>query len=505
MLGAAAGIPQQQQQQQQQSSPAPSPPPPAPRPTYVSESGNWDEDEGEEADADDPAAAGRSPYGARVAAAYSLARSSPAAAERQLAALLAEAPATSAAWFVWAQVAAGSRRPAMARDLFRAAAAAAKAELSAAEAARAPLALSQPMSARLAKVLRVWARMEWDVSLNGAARRLWRAAANEAFRYPRRLAAGVGGVVLHAWAAAEYERDNLRNARIVIGEALRKCSNDTAVNVLGGSIVARGGDVEGARALFLRAYQLDRRERREKQLYIAWPRLEAEAGNAERARVLYQRGLAAHPNSAKLLNVYASFEAKQGNADLARQLHAHALTLDPRSATTMHNRVSWATLELDGGNVEAARQLLREGLDLHPRFGAALVLMARLERQAGDYDLAEAYVRRAYKAGHAFDPAAMGELAAIYEARGEAALAANLRRHLANKIAMRDAKRSGSAWASEAWVRYAEATRSAEQRQVVAAARRRKKELGLIRPRDSSLGGAFGDDWGQAHDAYQPA
>jgi Tfp pilus assembly protein PilF len=363
----------------------------------VSESGNWDEDEGEEADADDPAAAGRSPYGARVAAAYSLARSSPAAAERQLAALLAEAPATSAAWFVWAQVAAGSRRPAMARDLFRAAAAAAKAELSAAEAARAPLALSQPMSARLAKVLRVWARMEWDVSLNGAARRLWRAAANEAFRYPRRLAAGVGGVVLHAWAAAEYERDNLRNARIVIGEALRKCSNDTAVNVLGGSIVARGGDVEGARALFLRAYQLDRRERREKQLYIAWPRLEAEAGNAERARVLYQRGLAAHPNSAKLLNVYASFEAKQGNADLARQLHAHALTLDPRSATTMHNRVSWATLELDGGNVEAARQLLREGLDLHPRFGAALVLMARLERQAGDYDLAEAYVRRAYK------------------------------------------------------------------------------------------------------------
>ena len=382
---------QQQQQQQQQLSRAPS------RGALPPE---WDgsdaEDEGEEADA---ASAGRAPLDPRIAAAYSLARGgNPTAAERQLAALLAESPEESAAWFVWAQIAAGSRRPVLARDLYRAAAAAAKSALSLAEAdPSTPLAELQPMSARLAKVLRVWARLEWDASLHGAARRLWRAAANEAFRYPRRLAADVGGGVLQSWASAELERDNLRNARTVIGEALRKCSSDAAVNVLAGSIVARGGDVEGARALFLRAYQLDRRGRGDKQLYLAWPALEADTGNTERARVLYQRGLALFPNSARLLNVYAAFEAAHGNTDLARSLLAHALSLDSRGASSMDSRASWAALELDAGDADAARRLLREGLDLNPSHARALVLMARLERTAGNLELANAYVRRAYK------------------------------------------------------------------------------------------------------------
>jgi Tfp pilus assembly protein PilF len=528
-------------------------------------SGGWDESDDDEeggGGTDDDAGSGPSPADARAAAAYKLARGgNPAAAERAVAVLLAESPDASAGWFVWAQLAAGSRRAALARDLFRAAAASAKAALTAAEAGGGPMSAppaAQPLSARLAKVLRVWARLEWDAGLHGAARRLWRAAANEAFRYPRRLAADVGGVVLHSWALAELERDNVRNARTVIGEALRKCSDDVAVNVLAGSIVWRAGDAEGARALFLRAYQLDRRSRREKQLFIVWPALEAAEGHPERARALYQRGLAAHPNSSKLLNVYACFEARSGNAALARQLHGHALGLDPRSATTMHNRVSWATLELDAGDREAARKLLREGLDHHPNFVGALVLMARLEREAGNLDLAEAYVRRAFKvrrgrarggclgpgagtriivwacgarceplpwlrlrrsqrlpsptlpfpnplpntphqASNAFNVAASGELRSIYKARGETALAANVGRHMANMAALKDAKRSGSAWASEAWGAYAEGVRSPEQREVAAAARARKRELGLIRPPPAAgAHPAGGGGWGRA-------
>lgn len=65
----------------------------------------------------------------------------------------------------------------------------------------------------------------------------------------------------------------------------------------------------------------------------------------------------------------------------------------------MHNRVSWADLELREGNVEEARELLREGLDAHPDFAGALLLLAKLERQAGQLDLAEAYARRAQKVG----------------------------------------------------------------------------------------------------------
>eukprot|EP00775_Hariotina_reticulata_P012229 gene12229-12367_t len=62
-------------------------------------------------------------------------------------------------------------------------------------------------------------------------RRLWRSAANIAFKLPYDLAtAAGGGIVLHSWAAAEFDRDNVVNARIVIGEALRKCPKDAGVS-----------------------------------------------------------------------------------------------------------------------------------------------------------------------------------------------------------------------------------------------------------------------------------
>ena len=87
------------------------------------------------------------------------------------------------------------------------------------------------------------------------------------------------------------------------------------------------------------------------------------------------------------------------------------------------------------------------------------------------------------QASNAFNAAATAELRAIYAARGEDALAANLSRHLANMAALRDAKRSGRAWASEAWAEYAARTRSPEQRETARAAFERKRELGLIRER----------------------
>ncbi len=71
--------------------------------------------------------------------------------------------------------------------------------------------------------------MEWDQHNFGSARRLWRTAANSALRQARKAAAASSAVVFHCWASAENERDNVRNARIVISEALRKCPNDALV------------------------------------------------------------------------------------------------------------------------------------------------------------------------------------------------------------------------------------------------------------------------------------
>lgn len=107
------------------------------------------------------------------------------------------------------------------------------------------------------------------------------------------------------------------------------------VAVLAGSIEAAAGDVNAARALFLRAYQL---QKADKQLYMAWPRMEGAAGNFERARALFQAGLSLYPNNTKILNLYACFEEEQGNEELARELHRNALDIDNTSITSMHNR-----------------------------------------------------------------------------------------------------------------------------------------------------------------------
>lgn len=107
------------------------------------------------------------------------------------------------------------------------------------------------------------------------------------------------------------------------------------VAVLAGSIEAAAGDVNAARALFLRAYQL---QKADKQLYMVWPRMEGAAGNFERARALFQAGLSLYPNNTKILNLYACFEEEQGNVELARQLHRSALDIENTSITSMHNR-----------------------------------------------------------------------------------------------------------------------------------------------------------------------
>lgn len=164
--------------------------------------------------------------------------------------------------------------------------------------------------------------------------------------------------------------------------------------MLAGSIEAAAGEYNAARALFLRAYQLNKAD---KVLWQYWPKMEGATGNVERARLLFQYGLSVYPNNTKILNLYACFEQEQGNMELARELHRRALGIDSSSLTVMHNRVSWASLELAEGNVDDARELLRDGLDAHPEFQAAMLLLAKLERQEGNLDLAEAYARRVQK------------------------------------------------------------------------------------------------------------
>jgi hypothetical protein len=75
----------------------------------------------------------------------------------------------------------------------------------------------------------------------------------------------------------------------------------------------------------------------------------------------------------------------------------------------------------------------------------------------------------------------MGELAAIYAARGDTALAANLSRHLSNVEAAQAMKQSGKLHGNQAWASYYRQSAQPQQRQVIEAAWQRKRDLGLIR------------------------
>ncbi|KAG2433245.1 hypothetical protein HXX76_008314 [Chlamydomonas incerta] len=470
---------------------------------------------------------------ADMASLSNMSRRDPARAEALLRRLLAAGPGDAALWLIWAQMAARVEGPgpgqAKARMLFRAAADAARrmpvlpppplalqvaarratgagrrrrrgasstvsmdgddGTLSGADgssSAEASLDLGSGSSpaapaARprhnwlLVQALGNWGKHEWRLRMYGSARHLFRAAADEAARHPGGLAAGGGGAVMHYWGSRELEAGNVRNARIVAAEALRKCPADVALYVLAASVELEGSNLELAKGYCQRAYALDRTD---KQLFLIWPRVEAGLGDRDKARLLFERALDAHPLNTKIINMYARFEAEEGSYREAAELYDRALHIDPLSpGPGVHNRADWASMEADLGNTGLARQLLEEGLDAHPNSVALLVVYSKLQRLEGRYQEALAAVRRAQAVAGAFNAAVMNERAQVLRALGERELAANLARHVSAVKQLNRMKQQGY-WGSEAWRAFVEATRSPEQRSLVAAARTRRLQLG---------------------------
>ncbi len=239
-----------------------------------------------------------------------LTRRDPAAAERLLRQRLAGNPGDAAAWLLWAQMAARIEKPqrqGRARVLFRAAVAAARAlerlpppppalenlarraqgsgsrtqargsDGSSAmsdgedpfmldESDGSPAAVPGPAYGiglagayggpgirdrhnwLLVQALGNWGKHEWRLRMYGSARHLFRTAVDEAARHQNGVAGGGGGAILHHWASQEFEALNVRNARIIIAEALRKCPVDAGMLVLAASIELEAGNLGGCTA-----------------------------------------------------------------------------------------------------------------------------------------------------------------------------------------------------------------------------------------------------------------
>ncbi|KAG2490982.1 hypothetical protein HYH03_010655 [Edaphochlamys debaryana] len=460
-----------------------------------------------------------------------LSKRDPRRAEALLRRVLADRPDDAAAWLIWAQMAAregGPNAQAKARLLFRAAVSAARqlevipppppALLAAARRATAsgrgnrrnrrtisstmsdtedgfdvsyvvsPVSSStssgrgaqaSPTTNRhnwlLVQALGSWAKHEWRLRMYGSARHLFRAAVDEAGRHPDGVAGGGGAAILHHWAARELDAMNVRNARIVAAEALRKCPQDVALYVLAAGVELEGGNLELAKTYCERAYSLDRTD---KQLFLVWPRVEAALGDRVKARLLFERALDSHPLNTKIMNLYARFEADEGGYREAAELYDRALRIDPFSPVMgVHNRADWASLEADLGNTPLARQLLEEGLGAHPRAPQLLVTLSKVERLEGRYPEALALARTAQAVAGPFNAAVMMERAQALRALGERELAANLSRHVSAVKQLNRMKQQGY-WGSEAWRAFIESTRGTDQRALVNAARARKLQLG---------------------------
>ncbi|MEW5319300.1 MAG: hypothetical protein WDW38_010460 [Sanguina aurantia] len=320
-----------------------------------------------------------------------------------------------------------------------------------------------------------WGKFEWALRNYGAARHLFRSAADETNKHAEGMNEGGGGKVLHYWAAQEYACDNIRNARIVVAEALRKCPVEAQHLALAAKIeLAAATDLDMASAFCLQAYELDRTS---PALYSVWPLVEVKKGEELRARLLFERALEYHPSDVALLSAYAEFELSQGDPQAACDLYARAVATDPTGSSSLGARAAWASIEHRRGNVRKSRAMLDEGLYLHPRHVGCLVAMAKIEKSDEKFELAMQLLRQAQQVSHAFDETILAERTSLFRSMGEWALADNLERHLMvsrERLAM---KREGY-WASEAWRHYDRQNASEEARKIWRRAHLRRQELG---------------------------
>ncbi|KAF5837116.1 hypothetical protein DUNSADRAFT_4839 [Dunaliella salina] len=293
--------------------------------------------------------------------------------------------------------------------------------------------------------------------------------------------AGGAGVVLHHWASSELERYNVRNARVVLAEALRKCPQDQPLYVLAAGVELAGGDPEALREcpqgqpLYVLAAGVELAGGIQ-----VWPCVMAALKEYDKARVLFERGLEYHPRNTKIMNAYAKFEADVGgDPNMARELHRRAMLLDTGSGTDMHNRTAFALLEAEAGRLGRARVMLTEGLSRHPRFLPGLLALAKVQRLRGEVEGAQVTLRHASKCTHAFDVELLAERAALYRALGEDDLARAEEAHCRAAMAHKQAKKAGAS-TQEAWMLYERICRRPAHREAARRAYQRKVELGWL-------------------------
>ena len=174
---------------------------------------------------------------------------------------------------------------------------------------------------------------------------------------------------------------------------------------------------------------------RAQQQNVAAARAAAQANRLDEAAQLYEKAIAASPDSAFLVRDLAEVEAKQGKTDQALARYRRVVEMDPSDVTS---RIRIGEMLDARGDLQGARQMYVEANDLEPT--------AELRRRLAAIDARLAYLKlpAEYRAIPEYSSITRGDLASLIGIR----LSAVLQRAPDQAVVITDARNH---WASE-WI-----------------------------------------------------
>eukprot|EP00178_Gracilaria_changii_P003659 TRINITY_DN1549_c0_g1_i1.p1 TRINITY_DN1549_c0_g1~~TRINITY_DN1549_c0_g1_i1.p1 ORF type:complete len:1156 (-),score=158.64 TRINITY_DN1549_c0_g1_i1:231-3698(-) len=212
-------------------------------------------------------------------------------------------------------------------------------------------------------------------------------------RYPRNSRVLVGAALAHA-ASCPRTHSEEQQAVEFFKRAVAADPTHAHAWQAWGVFELRRGRPDAGQALFRRGLRLCPSHG---ALWQAWGVLETSRGDFSKARQLYEKGAQQCPAHVHLFQAWACMEVRSGNIDRARNLLDHALELDSAHGAVWN---AYGLLEARHGTLAKARQNFSTGIRRSPHHAPLYRAFGQTESRAGNYERA----RQLFQQGLRVDP-----------------------------------------------------------------------------------------------------
>jgi tetratricopeptide (TPR) repeat protein len=197
----------------------------------------------------------------------------------------------------------------------------------------------------------------------------------------------------HGWGSMEKNLGNYQRARELYIKGVRLVPPmDASAHLYHslGVMALERGRISEAREHFRQGVRTEAGAK-SGAIWRSWAMLEANAGDEEQARKLFQKGLMVAPKSKFIWLAWGVWEAKLGYCDRAKELLTKGCKLNPLDT---HLLQALAKLEAEQGNLEQARKYFEQGTMMDPQHQANWNAWAMAEWRAGEIDRARNLFQR---------------------------------------------------------------------------------------------------------------